>query len=78
MPDPKASPSLGHLQAGEPFQPLTTPHRAQQSFPAANKTSQLLEVLDGKLDLDLGIKLAKGMKKKKNISHPSTHLWQNL
>lgn len=30
-----------------------------------------------KFDLDLGIKLAKGMKKKKNTSHPRTHLWQN-
>lgn len=29
-----------------------------------------------KLDLDLGIKLAKGMKKKKNASHPGTRLWQ--
>lgn len=29
-----------------------------------------------KLDLDLGIKLAKGMKKKKNASHPGTCLWK--
>lgn len=29
-----------------------------------------------KLDLDLGIRLAKGMKKKRNASHPGTRLWQ--
>lgn len=73
QPDSEASPGFGHLQAGEPFSPP-----AQQNFPAANKASQLLEVWDGKLDLDLGIKLAKGMKKKKKIPHPSMHLWQNL
>lgn len=63
------------LRAGEHLRHLTA---EPEQLPSCKQCIPARGSLTGEhVDLDLGNKLAKGMKKKRNISRPSRHLWQN-